>query len=282
MTDSYMLMFLDSPLAKGGPWGFLTVFFLFLARILPIIALSPFFGARVLPHPVKVAFAITLFAVFFPHLLQVTTEPLTFNFHALTLVVKEMFIGLILGFFISLPFIIVQTTGMIIDHQRGGASLMVNDPTIQNQSSPLGTLFNMVLIYIFYLMDGPFLFIDAIVTSYTIIPPDQFLNPDIFRPDSSFWQIHIQLLNRVMIMATQLATPALLAILMTDVFLGITNRLAQQVQITFLGLPLKSLLGLTIIFLGWNLLTKQMVINSRYWLNMIDTLLQIFQGRPLP
>ena len=79
---------------------------------------------------------------------------------------------------------IVQNAGIMIDHQRGGASLMVNDPTIQNQSSPLGTLFNLVLIYLFFLMDGPFIVLDIISESYAILPPDKMMTASIFDANS--------------------------------------------------------------------------------------------------
>lgn len=277
MTDNYWMMYLNSALASQEPTAAFTLFFLFLARILPIIAQSPFFGSRILPHPVKLAFAMSLFAIFVPHLLVVTTTPLLFNPLSLMLFAKEMFVGYLLGFLISIPFIVVQTAGMLIDHQRGGASLMVNDPTIQNQSSPLGTLFNMVLIYIFYMIDGPFLFIEIIVQSYEIIPPDQFINPFFFERTSAFWDTAVKLLNTVMLLSIQLASPALIAILMTDVFLGIANRLATQVQITFLGLPLKSLLALTVLCIGWNVLANQMAIESYSWLNTIRRILVMFK-----
>ena len=42
--------------------------FLFMGRILPIIALFPFLEAKVLPRPVKVTFAISLFAIFLTQL----------------------------------------------------------------------------------------------------------------------------------------------------------------------------------------------------------------------
>ncbi|PJD97223.1 MAG: type III secretion protein [Parachlamydia sp.] len=279
--EAYISIFLNSALAQGDVQPVLTIFLLFLARMLPIIALSPFLGARVLPNPVKVSLAISLFVIFFPQMLILTTTPLGFNLTALFLLFKEILVGFILGFIISMPFSIVQSAGMIIDHQRGGASLMVNDPTIQNQSSPLGTMFNMVLIFIFWVVDIPFLFIDSIFTSYEIIPPDQFINPLFFDVKSPFFKNQVELLNKVMVLSIQLATPALLAILMTDVFLGIVNRLAPQVQITFLGMPLKSLLGLAVICFGWNLLTSQMVKDSYWWLNSINNIFKMLKG-PLP
>jgi type III secretion protein SpaR/YscT/HrcT len=281
MTDDYASIFLNSALSSENPLAALSLLFLFLARMLPIISLSPFFGARVLPHPVKVTFALCLFAIFLPHLLQVSTKPLTFNLLLVLYMIKEVFIGFVIGWMISLPFAIVQSSGIIIDHQRGGASLMVNDPTIQNQSSPLGTLFNMVLIYIFFILDGPFLFIDAIITSYEIIPPDQFINIHFFDEGTNFWAQQIRILNKVMVVSIQLATPALLAILMTDMFLGIANRLAPQVQITFLGMPLKSLLGLGLVCLGWQLFCTELSHQIYYWISTVANTITMLKP-PIP
>lgn len=268
MGESYVTVFLNSAFAAGDFMAVVSLMFLFLARFLPIIALAPFFGARVLPHPVKIIFALSMFVIFLPQLLVVTTSHLTFDWLLGFYFVKELFIGLSLGFIISIPFTIVQSAGIIIDHQRGGASLMVNDPALQNQSSPLGILFNFVMIYIFFSIDGPFLFIDALISSYEIIPPDGLLHVNFFTKSSGFWDIQFKLLNKVMVLSLQLATPALLSILMTDVFLGIANRLAPQVQITFLGMPLKSLLALAVVCLGWQLFSEEMIRMTYTWINI--------------
>lgn len=270
MEDSYLALYLNSDYPNNSPVAILSLMLLTLARMLPIIALSPFFGSRILPHPVKVTFALSLWVVFLPRLLEITETPLDFNVRLLAYMGKEVFVGFAIGFIIAVPFMIVQNVGMIIDHQRGGASLMVNDPTIQNQSSPLGTLFNMVLIVLFYQIDGPFYFIQGIIKSYEIIPPDRFLSTDFFAPNSPYWKLQIELLNQLMIISIQLAGPALIVILMTDFFLGIANRLAPQVQITFLGMPLKSLLALMIICLGWKLYNQQVIRETFTWLKISD------------
>lgn len=272
--DSYAELYLRSVLVLESPEMALSMLFLALARLLPIIALSPFFGARLLPHPVKVIFAISLFIIFLPTMLIVTTVPPTFNLQMILLVIKEAFIGFSIGLIMSIPFTIVQSMGMIIDHQRGGASLMVNDPTIQNQSSPLGTIFNFVLIYVFFIIDGPFYFLNAIHHSYELIPPDRFLSATFFSKETYFWETQLKLYNNVIVLAAQLGAPAIIAILMTDMFLGIANRLAQQVQITFLGLPLKSLLALTVLTLGWKLYNKQTIVEVFRWLRILEQSIQ--------
>ena len=277
MTENYVSLFLNSASSQSDLTAFLSLMFLFLGRMLPIISLAPFFGSRVLPHPIKVTFGISLFVIFFPQLLLTTTTPLEFNLIWLFYLIKEIFVGLLMGFMISIPFIIVQNAGIMIDHQRGGASLMVNDPTIQNQSSPLGTTFNLLLIYIFFLIDGPFLVIDVISQSYDILPPDRFLAIQFFNFDSQFFIDIMKVMGLVMIVSTQLAAPALIMILMTDFFLGIANRLAPQVQITFLGMPLKSLLGLAILFFGWQLFTNQLVTESFVWINYLYKMILLFK-----
>lgn len=260
--DDYLALLVSSAAQTGNILPILSLLLLCLGRIFPIIILSPFLGAKILPHPVKVTLGISLWVIFLPKLIAVTTTPITFNHYLMFLLAKEAIIGLAIGTMVSIPFFIAQSAGMIIDHQRGGASLMTNDPSIQNQSSPMGTLFNYMTILIFYFIDGPFLLFDAIILSYDMVPPDRMLNPALFSPDSPFFMNFIELLNRLMVISVQLASPGIITILMTDLFLGIVNRLAPQVQITFLGMPLKSFLAMVVIWLGWYLITDQIMVES--------------------
>lgn len=272
----YVSLYTNVAFAQNDFLPFLSLMFLFMGRLLPIIALVPFFGGRVLPRPVKVTFCISLFAIFLPQLMTVTMTPLTFNLQLVLFLIKELFVGILIGFFLSIPFVIVQSAGILIDHQRGGASLMVNDPTIQSQSSPLGTLYNLVLVYLFFMIDGPFLVLEIISQSYNILPPDKMLNSRLFEMNSDIVQYSMKILGNVMILSTQLAAPALIMILMTDFFLGIANRLAPQVQITFLGMPLKSLLALVVVFFGWTLFNEEIVKQSYIALNYLALLIPKF------
>ncbi len=274
MTGDYVSLYMNTAFAQNDLTPVLSLMFLFMGRMLPIITLVPFFGGKILPRPVKVALAFSLFAIFLPQLMAGTKTALGFNMELVLYLFKEMFIGLLIGFFLSIPFLIVQNTGVLIDHQRGASSLMVNDPTIQTQSSPLGTLYNYVLIFLFFAIDGQFMVLDIISESYTLIPPDQLLDSSIFNNSTQFIEYTTKLLGRVMILSTQLAAPALIMVLMTDFFLGVANRLAPQVQITFLGMPLKSLLALAIIFFGWSLFTQEILSETYKSLRFLALLIQ--------
>ena len=131
----------------------------------------------------------------------------------------------------------------------------------------------MVLIVIFFMIDGPFIFLNALITAYDVIPPDQLLNPRFFDATGSTWKMLVGLFNKFMVISIQLSAPALLTILMTDFFLGIANRLAPQVQITFLGMPLKSLLALVIIWAGWQLFAQELAMQGHLWLDEVNNLI---------
>ncbi len=276
MTDDYLQLFQALQSNNLNATGLLSMMLLTISRLFPIIALAPFFGARLLPHPVKVCFGLSLFAMLLPSLLVNTTTTLSFDHMMLLLVLKEMLIGLIMGMLINMPFWAAQVAGIFTDHQRGGASLMIQDPAIQSQSSPLGALYNFTLIYLFWVADGPFIFLQGIFYSYEVIPIDQFMSAAFFAQNSSVWNAILDLFTKTVVLGVQLASPALLIILMTDVFLGIINRMAPQVMITFLGMPLKSLLALVIVAIGWELLVAQMVSESMLWTNKVNRVIHDF------
>ena len=104
MTGDYVSLYTHATSENHDLLPFLSMMFLFMGRMLPIIALVPFFGGRVLPRPVKVTFALSLFAIFLPQLMTLTKTPLTFNLQLVLFFAKEIFIGVLIGFFFKYSF----------------------------------------------------------------------------------------------------------------------------------------------------------------------------------
>lgn len=276
MELDYVQLFLRSSHPEASTFSILALCFLAAGRIAPIIVLTPFFGSRILPNPVKMVITILFICMMLPKLITSMHEPLVFNLDLMILMGRELLIGTIFGFFLGLPFLVVSATGVYIDHQRGAASLMVNDPTIQNQSSPIGTLYNLMLICLFWSINGPFRVLDILSQSYDLLPADTFQTP-VFLHERGF--VHQTLLHipySFASMSLQLAVPSLLVILMTDTFLGIINRLAPQVQISFLGMGLKSWLTLLIVCLGLSPFFDYMTKLLLDWLEEFEYLVQHF------
>lgn len=271
-TDTYLSLLLSLPHLQ--PATVLSLFFLTLARLLPIMSLAPFLGAKNVPMTIRMMFSISLVALFLPQNLMVAHGELPFNLTYIGYLTKELLIGTILGFLASVPFFIAQMAGSLIDHQRGASALQITDPTTQTQTGSIGMLYNFVLIALFFSLNGPFLFFEGVANSYQLIPVDGLINPAFFSIKISFGKQLMGLLQHMMNLCIQLSAPALIGILLTDMFLGIANRLAPQVQIVFLGIALKSWVGIALLTAAWVLIVKVMGQESIHWTKSINTLIQ--------
>lgn len=254
----------------------LSLFFLIFMRMVPIMILSPFLGAKTAPLMMRAGLTIFMSLLFLPTVLKGITHPVEFNLFFLIYSLKELLIGFFLGFLIAVPFYIVQSSGIIIDYLRGASIMQAQDPSMQSQSSPIGIFYNYILITIFFNISGPFHLFEGITTSFEIVPVDQLISSRFFTMELPFWSVGVDLVNKILSIAIQLGAPPLVAILMAEMFLGIANRLAPQVQIAFLGMSIKSLLGLFLLFLGWFFILKQFKAQTYSWLEMIDRLIQSF------
>ena len=266
-TDNFLSFLLS--LQNYDPITVLSVFFLTLGRTVPLVSIAPFLGAKNLPRTVRMMFGVALCVLFLPQNLALIHANIPFNTVFIGYMIKELAIGSVLGFFSAMPFLIAQTAGSLIYNARGASSLQVTDPTTQTQTGPIGILYNYVLLALFFSLGGPFLFFDAVAKSYQLIPVDGIISSAFFYKGSPFWKQIVNLTQYVMNLALQLAAPALIGILLTDMFLGIANRLAPQVQVVFLGIPLKSWVGIALMAAAWALTTQVLGRESIEWMKTI-------------
>ncbi len=247
-------------------------------RIIPIVVMVPFLGGRILPAPMKMGLAVFLTIFLIPFLAPQNAKDILIGFPIVPLAMKELLIGFMIGLLGMIPFNVATSTGAIIDHQRGSSSLMVTDPTMTTQTSPIGTLLNQLLICAFFAIGGVYLFFETLLASFQRIPIEVFISPESFNMNI-FWKTAIGLMATLFSLATRFAAPPLIAMLMADIFLGIANRLAPQVQIAFLGMPLKSLLGIILLFIGFNFIMMHMEKEAFDWFKQMH---DIFSYFPIP
>ncbi|HEY4831314.1 MAG TPA: EscT/YscT/HrcT family type III secretion system export apparatus protein [Waddliaceae bacterium] len=268
-SDTYLSFVLSQPLSEI--WK---IFLLGMARIVPTMAIAPFLGGKMLPDTIKMGFGIAIVFIFLPFLVVHYTQPIQFDLIFMLLLFKEAIVGSILGFLITIPFYYTQGAGALIDHQRGSQSLQVMDPSTQMQTSPTGTLFNNMMLVIFFFIGGPILFFDALFTSYSVLPFDQFFSAEFFAPHHPLWISLIQMTNTVVKIALQLSAPSLIAMLLSDLFLGIANRMAPQVQISFLLWSLKAFVGIAMVWVGWWVILKQFDIEGVSWIKLFTRIVE--------
>ena len=221
------------------------LFILGLTRILAMIVQVPVLGGQNIPAQVKIGLGVVLTLILFPTQLAVANPPQLDLLGLALSIFKELLIGLLAGFAAVLTFGAVEIAGEVLGQGSGFASSRIFNPAISDTGSSFNQLFVMVALLIFLLMDGHHAFIVAIQRTFEIIPIGGAIPLDKI-------DLLAHMTSQLVMAGVQLGLPLLAALTLADLALGLLARVAPQVQIYFLGLPLKvgiALYGLGIFFL---------------------------------
>lgn len=242
-----------------SPQTFLVLVGLSFARLVSFFSMVPFFGGASVPARVKVATAMSLVVILYPSLEASIPagQPLGFGpLGFIALLAKEVLVGYSLGFIASLVFEAVQVAGRVSDFQRGSTMGELYAPQLQSRVSELGQFKLQLAIVLFIALGAHRLFIGAMLRSYEFIPALGF--PKFTSGWSPAAELIVVMTASVFSIGLQLAAPVLIALLLTDLFFGIINRVAPQVNVFFLSMPVKMLVGVIVILIILPMLALRM------------------------
>ncbi len=215
-------------------------FFLVFTRITAMIALLPIFGSRNIPIHLKAGFSFLLAIILFPFISVIKWDAISLVLPTLfIMLIKEIFIGITIGFAGSFLFAGVQFAGRLIDTQMGFALVQLVDPFSDSNSTVSGQLQVLIFSIIFLLINGHYFMILAIQKSFDIIP---LCNVQL--PSGKLAHLYMAMATDIFIIAIRLAAPVFSVLVLTSVALGVVARTVPQINIFFVGLPLKIGLGL--------------------------------------
>ena len=221
-------------------------FSLGLPRMLAIFAMIPIFGRGVLPGSVRNAVAIS-FAMFMYPVNSAGIDVTTFGALAYgAIIVKEVVLGILIGVGLAVLFWAVESMGFVIDNQRGSTMASSVDPLTGSQTSPLGILMMQVVTIYFFVSGAVLVALLAIYESYVLFPVASFY-PSLQLTDAAFF---LSLLDRIMALAVLLAAPALIAMFLSELALGLISRFAPTLNVFFLSMPVKSAVGVLVLVLS--------------------------------
>ena len=210
--------------------------FLVFARMSAFVFLVPFFSIKGTPALAKIGFSVALTALILPGLDTITVpeDLLRYSF----LVIKEVMVGLILGYVTMLTFNAVRMAGEIIDIQMGFSMATVFDPQNQTRITLTGQFLYLVQILLFLAVDGHHSLLMAISYSYTLIP----VMAGGFKITlvAAIFKLFVQVFS----LGIRIAVPFMVVFLICDISLGIIARTVPQLNIFVLSFPVKIGIGL--------------------------------------
>ncbi len=232
-------------------------FALLMARVLPVIILTPFLGGESVPSEVKLGLGLMLGLVLFPAITaQVRNVPVSALLF-IALMLKELFIGLSLSFVVGIVFDAANSAGSLIDLMSGTNQAQLMVPSMQQNTTLFSALNLQLTTVLFLTLNGHHLVIQAMAESLDMIPLDQYP-----RFASGFWPFFdtvLRVFGDLVRIAVALAAPVLLATFLTDLALGMINRVAPQVQVFFVSMQIKPAVTVLIVLTSVHLILQRIV-----------------------
>ncbi len=223
--------------------GQLLAFILVLVRVSGIISTAPIFGSSVSPPQVKIVLSLMLALILFPFIPTIQVFPDRPD-HYIVLIASELLIGLVLGMIGQFLFAAVEFAGTVIGFQMGLGMANVFDPQSQEQVSLVGRFESTVATLIFLAMDGHLIVIQALVRSYSILPPGGA------RISQPLVDKLTELSASVFVIGLQIGAPLIVALFLANAIVGLLARSVPQIQVFVVGFPLTLLLGFLFLLFG--------------------------------
>ncbi|AZS16100.1 flagellar biosynthetic protein FliR [Paenibacillus lutimineralis] len=222
-----------------------SVYMLIFCRMTAFFVVSPVFSSRGVPNSYKIGLS-AIIAVFIL-LIQGTNQAVPSDLSYLLVVIREILIGLLMGYVATLLFTVIQMAGSFIDIQIGFGIVNVLDPVTGSSVPVIGNLKYVFATLIFFSMNGHHYLLDAVIRSYNWIPLSNEVFQRIYNGNLS--EFLITTFSQAFMLAFQMAAPLVVALFVTDVALGFLARTAPQFNVFVIGIPLKILVGLAMLLL---------------------------------
>ncbi|WP_440222697.1 type III secretion system export apparatus subunit SctT [Dokdonella sp. MW10] len=223
-----------------------------LPRITAAFLALPLLSSSSMPPLVRNSFFVSLAILVFP--LASAAAPYTAmgDGNWPMVIVKELFVGLAIGFTFGIVFWAIGAAGNLIDAKVGTTMASVVDPLAGHQTSLTGAFLTQFAAWLFMASGAFTIFLDVLLTSYGVWPVNEFL-PKLHAAGEAFF---INQFSTMMTIALLIAAPALVIMSLVDIGFGLINRYAQQLNVFQLALPIKSWIATWIVLLMLGVLVQ--------------------------
>jgi len=225
------------------------LFLLILARILAAVTVSPIFSSMLIPARVRALISFFVAIIIF---LPVKEHYSANNFvmpqefaNYLLLMANEIMVGLAIGFFIGIIFVVFQMAAQFFSMQIGFGISEVIDPLSQIQIPIIGQLQALLGTLIFFAIDGHLQLFTALLQSFKHLPLVNMMNmtSDFFKAIK--WAFIVMFTT-----ALKIAFPVMGTLFLATLSMGLLAKAAPQMNILMVGFPIYITVGfLTIIYL---------------------------------
>jgi type III secretory pathway component EscT len=242
-------------------------------RTIPIAWLIPAFGGQNVPPQARMGIGLALAVLCLPQIMPSVPTQQGLLFWML-LLAREACVGFTVGYVGSSIFRAAESAGRMVDTLRGANMAEVISPVTEGRASPLGDIYLLLTTVIFLEIGGVGYVSLALARSYEAVPLISATTPASFAAAGKLAMLtSAQLLESTL----ALSAPSIVALLLADLVLGGIARMAQQIPVYFLGMPLKGLAGVGIVLTGLGALQTALLHGFKGWVALIERAFAIWR-----
>lgn len=221
----------------------LEYFLLVLVRITCFIYVAPFFSMSNTPRMIRVGFSIFLSYLVY---MGVDRNEVVYNtlLGYVVIVMKEALTGFLIGWGAQICTTVTSLAGSIADMEIGISMVSLMDPTTRQQATFTGVFYQYIFTLLLMITGMYQYLLRALIDSFTLIP----VNGAVFKTEALLESV-ITFMGDYLAMGFRIILPIFCTMILLNCILGVLAKVSPQLNMFAVGMQLKVLVGLGILFL---------------------------------
>jgi flagellar biosynthetic protein FliR len=215
--------------------------FMALMRVSGFVFAAPVLGSAVIPRLIKVWYSLLIAMIMVPVMSASANVPPVETASFFVLAGRELMLGILMGMACSIFIHGIEFGGHLIGLQMGFAASSLFDPLSGNEAAVIGRFQAMLALVLFLILNGHHSMLQGLALSYRAVP----LSLAGFGAEAG--KQLITLGGTVFTVAVRMSIPALVALLLAQIGVGLLAKTMPQMNVFVIGFPVKIALGLFVI-----------------------------------
>lgn len=209
-------------------------------RISAAMMAAPLFSHRAIPRQIRLGVALMLAMLLMPW------QPAMSDFNplglqGLLLTANELILGICLGFMLQLVFEAVMFAGQFVATGMGLGFASVIDQQQGISVAVMGQFYMLITMLLFLAMNGHLAFIQLLADSFVAWP----VGTAVVQPET--FGVLLAAIGDMLRNALGIALPAVVALLVVQIAMGVMSRAAPSLNLFSVGFPVTLMLGLLVV-----------------------------------
>ena len=238
-----------------------------------MLSVAPFFGGQSFSMFYRIGLAFLVSLLVIPIVNMPTEFYRLIEDQYFFLIMEQIFIGFLIGIGLQFLFAAFQMAGEFFAVQMGFGISEVFDPLSQTSLPLMGTVKNLIAIFVFFVSGSHLWLIKAVVYSYEKVPYLKLGFMQDIPWHKNVIDFMIMLSAGMFVIALKIAIPVVGTLFLVAVTMGILSKAAPQMNILMLGFPLKILIAFLVLTFTSPMIVELMSQQFDIFFDRLDTMI---------